>query len=44
VDAFYLIDGPIFFDCINYFNVGSSSDASQMSGLQQCAQTVVSRL
>ncbi|MFI5274545.1 MAG: hypothetical protein ACHQ4H_16055 [Ktedonobacterales bacterium] len=44
VTIFYVIYGDIFFDCVNYFDVGSSSDATQMSGLQQCAQTVVSRL
>lgn len=44
VTVFYVLYGHIFFDCVNYFNVGNSSDATQQSALQQCAQTVVSRL
>lgn len=44
VTIFYVLYGTVLFDCVNYFDVGNSSDAAQMSGLQQCAQTVVSRL
>jgi hypothetical protein len=48
IDAFYVITGKVLFICGNYFLLDQAQsappDATQMSGLQQCAQTVASRL
>lgn len=44
IDAFYALYGKILFACDNIFIGAAPSDATEQAKLQQCAETVVSRL
>jgi hypothetical protein len=43
-DVFYVLYGKVFSICANFFDVGSTADATELNALQQCGQHVVGAL